>query len=186
MTDVADAKDASEVGVHCSICRALDFLPFICSHCSSSFCKAHAAAARPEGHDCSSAPTSAVSASQEASSVTFKSLLPDRSRQAEGQPTTEELQKQAKKDAALAVLRKNFPSTSGSTAVSSSKTASKPPSKAVLLMKLKRSAKPADPRKGDKQVAPSDRRYLIAHSTETGARADIWLPKVLHRVLWLS
>lgn len=181
MPTTQPVKDASEVGVHCKICQALDFLPFTCPACSSSFCKAHASAAVPQNHDCSASAAVTTSETSDAatSSVTFKSLLPDRSRQTDASPTPEELEKQAKKEAALAVLKKNFPgTTSQSSSASANKLPTKAPSKAVLLMKLKRHAKPADPRKGDKQVQPADRRYLVVRDIVSGKQADVWLSKV--------
>jgi hypothetical protein len=118
--------------------------------------------------------------------VTFKSLLPDRSKQTSASPAAEELEKKAKKDAALVVLRRNFPSVNTPTASTSSaagRTAAKPQNKTVALMKLKRSAKPADPRRGEKQVAVADRRYLIVKAAESGRQADVWLPKVRYTMM---
>mmetsp|Transcript_27682 Transcript_27682/g.38485 ORF Transcript_27682/g.38485 Transcript_27682/m.38485 type:complete len:190 (-) Transcript_27682:136-705(-) len=44
--------DLTHVGKHCALkeCSQLDFLPFRCSHCSSSFCLEHR---KPEDHSCS-------------------------------------------------------------------------------------------------------------------------------------
>lgn len=178
--DAADAKDASEVGVHCSVCKALDFLPFTCSQCSLHFCRTHATSARSENHGCPVASSSSQPLPDASSSVTFKSLLPDRSHANTATASAEDLDKLAKKEAALAILHKNFPSTTGQPFADSSlsKPSPKPRSKAVLIMTLKRTAKSADPRKGEKQVPPADRRYVVARSEEMGKQVDVWLSKV--------
>jgi hypothetical protein len=71
-------RDASDVGIPCSICSSIDFLPFRCAHCQLVFCKEHSNQARPEGHDCPAYSSTIVSENERKSSgsATFKGLLP--------------------------------------------------------------------------------------------------------------
>lgn len=71
-------RDASDVGVPCSICSSIDFLPFRCAHCRRAFCKEHSSAALPEEHDCPDYKSTIVSKSEQGKdgTATFKSLLP--------------------------------------------------------------------------------------------------------------
>lgn len=183
------STDASEVGRHCSVCKTLDFLPFRCSGCRAVFCKAHqAVATHPEQHDCPNPPDT-QSCTQitrpAASSGSFKDLLPDRSStKRPPEPTPEELAQQRKKEAALAILQKNFPqaSTSRSGGPSAPTSGTRKPglSPAVALMKLKRSAKPVDPKKKENDVPQGERRYLTVmdKTAANGTAATVWIAKV--------
>lgn len=199
-TMAAQRPDASDAGRHCTVCQALDFLPFICRACDSPFCRDHADRARVDGHACTAAGETeagpSVTEPRSVSEGSFKDLLPDRSGPVRPAPTAADTVREQKKQAGLALLRKNFPSTStsasaspavsASAAASSPVPAAKPPTAAVrkvALMKLKRSAKPGDPRRTDKQVSASERRYLVAQDASSGRTVDIWLPKVLEAFL---
>ena len=196
----AQHPDASDAGRHCTVCQALDFLPFICRACDSPFCRDHADRARVDGHACTAAGKTgagpSVTEPRSASEGSFKDLLPDRSGPVRPGPTAADTVREQKKQAGLALLHKNFPSTSASASASpavsasaaaaSSVPAAKPPSAAarkVALMKLKRSAKPGDTRRTDKQVPASARRYLVVQDASSGGTVDVWLPKVLEVLL---
>lgn len=192
-TMAAQHPDASDAGRHCTVCQALDFLPFICRACDSPFCRDHADRARIDGHACAAETGSGASETtpHKVSEGSFKDLLPDRSGPVRPEPTPADTLREQKKQAGLALLHKNFPSTSKSasasppspaSASSSSVPAAKPASTAarkVALMKLKRSAKPGDPRRTDKQVPAPERRYLTVQEASSGMTVDIWLSKVL-------
>lgn len=86
MTDKGQAeliRDASDVGLPCSICSHIDFLPFRCALCRRTFCKAHSsAAAQPAEHDCPNYKDTLVNEDDQVrntTSVNFKSLLPGES-----------------------------------------------------------------------------------------------------------
>lgn len=71
-------RDASDVGVACSICSSIDFLPFTCTLCSRTFCKEHSNAAQPAAHDCPAYKSTIVPEHEQNrdGSAAFKSLLP--------------------------------------------------------------------------------------------------------------
>lgn len=74
-------RDASDVGIPCSICSSIDFLPFKCVYCQRVFCKEHSSQARPEEHACPvySGSSNIVSNDGEQNRVvsgSFKDLLP--------------------------------------------------------------------------------------------------------------
>lgn len=174
------APEASDVGLHCSICNTLDFLPFRCPHCDAIFCKQHASRVAVDAHNCpnsASVDAHAQIAAASSASGTFAALLPDRSRTQAGQSDAVSA-KAAAKQAALDVLHKNFPKTAAPTTTSSAgPTLSKPIPKSVLAMKLKAKAKPADP-SNKKIVAASDKRYVAVTVAGTAQRADLWLNQV--------
>lgn len=180
-------RDASDVGRPCSICSSIDFLPFKCAYCQRVFCKEHSTQVRPEGHGCPAYKSFSNIVPEEEQkrdgSATFKGLLPDRSRKAqEITLTPEELEKQKKKEAALALLRKNFPNSA--TGIASSSTTSKTPtqsasSRKIMIMKLKQNAKALDRLRNEKQIPLGERRYffaIVSNGGETEKR-PFWLPK---------
>lgn len=73
-------RDASDVGIPCSICSTIDFLPIRCHLCRRAFCKDHADAAQPAEHACPDYHgLSTIVADHERGrdgSATFSSLLP--------------------------------------------------------------------------------------------------------------
>lgn len=184
-------KDASEAGSHCHTCGALDFLPFTCLLCRATFCKDHSSQAkRPEDHDCPQAATApagpAVAREYSGNEVKFRDLLPDRSSPVV-QVTPAQLEKDQKRQAALALLHKNFPGTSTSSTSAKSNTARAsgatvgPAQKKILLMKLRQRGKPGDRRRNEGQVPMKERRYFVAVDDATGKTADLWLPQVSAR-----
>lgn len=225
-SNVQTQRDASDVGTPCSICSAIDFLPFKCVYCQRVFCKEHSVQARPEEHACPAYSASSNNVSDDErkrdGSATFKTLLPGKIREChtvifcktavytrgiakktdflyfidrsqtekEIVLTPEEIEKQKKKEAALALLRKNFPNTSTSitsgtttnnnSAGTSNKAASKPVSKTIMILKLKQNAKPLDPLRIEKQIPVKERRYFFAGTSTEGedTKRPFWVPKV--------
>lgn len=99
--------------------------------------------------------------------------------------TAEELEKQNKKEAALALLRKNFPNTAltSATTTKTTKATLKPVSKTIVIMKLKQNAKALDPLRNEKQIPVKERRFFFARTSNNGYdnegdRRSFWLPKV--------
>jgi len=176
-------RDASDAGTHCSVCSALDFLPFKCARCGLCFCKQHASLAGPNAHECLKAPTIDVSESSPIVYDSFQSLLPNRSRPPNIEPSEEELAKQAKKQAALDLLHENFPSTAGASSGKAATQPAKPINSKVALMKLKQRAKPADPKRNASNVLLKDRRFFTVTDASSGKIADVWLPMVRTHVV---
>jgi hypothetical protein len=178
MSESRDVGDAALIGSHCSLptCHALDFLPLTCAHCHLLFCSSHSS---PSSHACSSDPQLAPSSGSTSTldSPSFRSLLPDRSASGVAPASAEQLAKQARKEAALAVLHKNFPSTP------STSTTSKPKKvhPRVALMQLRQRAKPLDPTKRTAPPMP-DRVHLhvlnCADANSRPIKEAVWVSKV--------
>ena len=185
MSQRASGEDI-EVGVYCSVCKSLDFLPFHCQQCQRSFCKAHASKAWPEEHNCPINSTQITcidgSAVKSDSKGLFKDLLPDTSQSSRADSTQRELDVKKRKEAALALLHKNFPQTAAVSSRACNPSSSKPvkpPNRTIILMKLKQKAIAGDARRTEKQVLPKDRRYFIADvEPSRGKSMEVWLPSV--------
>lgn len=170
--------DAADVGSHCTTCRALDFLPYKCGLCAKAFCKEHADDALPAAHDCTGIRSVATTASHDTDFIPaagLKDLLPDPNRRATSTATSSI--RQQKKQAALDVLRQNFPDLQAfqSSGKGAKQSTLKPIDKKLLVMKMKQRAKPADPKK---QAPPQERRYLCVRNVSSATSMDLWLQQV--------
>ena len=170
--------DASEVGVHCSVCKTLDFLPFHCNQCHRYFCKTHAYIALPEQHECILDENKPLIKQEPLLTSTFKELLPDRSKRTQSELSPEETEKDKKKQAALTILHKNFPATIPLSQNASSSKPVKALSKATMLIKLKQRAKAGDTGRAERQILPKHRRYLLASVFRSEKCIEVWLPDV--------
>lgn len=188
--------------VHCALasCRTLDFLPLVCPHCSSTFCRHHAT---PSAHACPHDPSqrrvepALVPRPEDRDRIEVRDLLPDPKRHKANEHRDEaaaaaadpaHLEQRAKQAAALDKLRASFAgrkAMSGPTGGGTAPPRPKPANPALELMRLKQRAGPADPkhlkRAGD--VSMADRVYLHvscmdADGTRRGEAKPVWIFKV--------
>lgn len=95
-----------------------------------------------------------------------------------------------KNSRARELLKKNFPHTSyEKKSTSQSKSAVKSPAaqaqmKKILLMKMRQSARPGDPKMTSSSLSPSERHNVTVKLDETGAEKTFWFSKV--RAIYLK
>lgn len=198
--DQDGSDNAFLAGTNCSLetCGRVDFLPIVCPRCAAAFCSSHASP--PDKHACvaSTSRDRGEGSSAEprakrwkAEEESFKALIPNREKAWQAQKDEEirvDVEKEAKKLAALEVLRRNFPEkdrASSTTSAGAKPLATKKPlSPAIRLMQLKRRAKPGDPRKKEGDVPMESRWYgTVRWAESVDASADdegipIWFDKV--------
>lgn len=179
-----DTKAMLDIGKYCPTCRTVDFLPRRCEFCKLVFCASHASP--PSLHDCSGLVDSVVVEGR--FDQKFQDLLPgSREGLIAAERAEAELVKDQRREAAQAILRKNF----GDAAVGRGgpkevkAAVVKARSAVVELAILKGKAKQGDPRKGLGEVKMEDRIYFKAvfYEFKSGERAEagmkeLWMPKV--------
>ncbi|KAM0755027.1 hypothetical protein T439DRAFT_322086 [Meredithblackwellia eburnea MCA 4105] len=186
--------DPPTLGTFCSFqtCETVDFLPLKCPHCLHSFCDQHGRL--PASHACSKEPPAETIKGNRFEDK-FNDLLPDPNRRVTDREDADQ-ERAKKREAALALLSKNFGADKVAQATSSgalkagglssnsaapSSKPTKPVSPIVALMKLKQRAKQGDPRKGAGDV-PMDQRWFWTTSfldSKTGSTVvkELWMPK---------
>ncbi|KAK4704125.1 hypothetical protein P7C70_g2083, partial [Phenoliferia sp. Uapishka_3] len=179
--------DPPVLGTHCTLpsCKKIDFLPICCPHCSQPYCQEHALPVSL--HSCPADPSTTIINGNRFSEK-FNDLLPDPNRRVTDREDAAK-EKDRKRDAARAVLEKNFGkekvATMGASGAGTGAAGKiKPRSAIVELMKLKERAVQGDPRKKAGDVPMEQRIYwtTILFDYEGGERAekgtrDVWMLK---------